>query len=266
MKKNIKNWSFVAKIMSSVGFSVTRDKSEYNTIHKKGKIESEINMKKKYRIITLICLIIVASNLTGCSSIFGKIPNRDEVLEKVSKQVGEDCELVDVETVKGLPRKQIYYFESLERDLKFTVTSTLENVYFESGYMKFFYAKKIKSGYIEAIFNYYKDDIIDKLSEIKNYEKDNEVIVLESEDDYADVVDKIYEADQIYSAERQYHDQKWMNINTVMGIYLDYKIDGKVYEANLITLNGNLSKKEILDKIYEEYEYAQKTRIERTDN
>ena len=57
-----------------------------------------------------------------------------------------------------------------------------------------------------------------------------------------------------------------MNINTVMGIYLDYKIDGKVYEANLITLNGNLSKKEILDKIYEEYEYAQKTRIERTDN
>ena len=132
--------------------------------------------------------------------------------------------------------------------------------------MKFFYAKKIKSGYIEAIFNYYKDDIIDKLSEIKNYEKDNEVIVLESEDDYADVVDKIYEADQIYSAERQYHDQDWMNSNPVMSIYLYYKIDGKVYRANLIKLNGNLSKKQILDKIYEEYEHAQKTRRERIDD
>ena len=242
MKKNIKNWSFVAKIMSSVGFSVTRDKSEYNTIHKKGKIESEINMKRKRRVIMLLCIMIVASNLTGCSSIFGKIPNRDEVLENVSKQVKEDCELVDVETVKGLPRKQIYYFESLERDLKFTVTSTLENVWFESGYMNFFYTKKIKSGYREAVLNYYKDDVIDKLSEIKNYEKDNEVIVLESEDDYADVADKIYEADQIYSAERQYHDQDWMDDNAAIRIYFCYKIDGKIYGANLIGINGNLSK------------------------
>ena len=252
--------------MSSVGFSVTREKDEYNTIHKKGKIESEINMKRKRRVIMILCIMIVASNLTGCSSILGKIPTREEVLEDISYEIGEDCELVDVETVKGLPRKQIYYFESLERDLKFTVTSTLENVYFESGYMKFFYAKKIKSGYIEAIFNYYKDDIIDKLSEIKNYEKDNEVIVLESEDDYADVVDKIYEADQIYSAERQYHDQDWMDSNPIMSIYLYYKIDGKVYRANLIKLNGNLSKKQILDKIYEEYEHAQKTRRERIDD
>ena len=252
--------------MSSVGFSVTREKDEYNTIDKKGKIESEINMKRKCRVIMLLCIIIVASNLTGCSSILGKIPTREEVLEDISYEIGEDCELVDVETVKGLPRKQIYYFESLERDLKFTVTSTLENVWFESGYMNFFYTKKIKSGYREAVLNYYKDDVIDKLSEIKNYEKDNEVIVLESEDDYADVADKIYEADQIYSAERQYHDQDWMDSNPVMSIYLYYKIDGKVYQANLIKLNGNLSKKEILDTIYEEYEYAQKTRRERIDN
>ena len=223
-------------------------------------------MKRKRRVIMLLCIMIVASNLTGCSSILGKIPTREEVLEDISYEIGEDCELVDVETVKGLPRKQIYYFESLERDLKFTVTSTLENVWFESGYMNFFYTKKIKSGYREAVLNYYKDDVIDKLSEIKNYEKDNEVIVLESEDDYADVADKIYEADQIYSAERQYHDQDWMDSNPVMSIYLYYKIDGKVYQANLIKLNGNLSKKEILDTIYEEYEYAQKTRIERTDN
>ena len=252
--------------MLSVGFLVTREKDEYNTIDKKGKIESEINMKRKRRVIMLLCIMIVASNLTGCSSILGKIPNRDEVFEKVSKQIGEDCELVDVETVKGLPRKQIYYFESLERDLKFTVTSTLENVYFESGYMNFFYTKSIESGYTEAVLNYYKDDVIDKLSEIKNYEKDNEVIVLESEDDYADVVDKIYEADQIYSAERQYHDQDWMDSNPVMSIYLYYKIDGKVYRANLIKLNGNLSKKQILDTIYEEYEHAQKTRRERINN
>ena len=223
-------------------------------------------MKRKRRVIMLLCIMIVASNLTGCSSIFGKIPTREDVLENISYEIGEDCELVDVETVKGLPRKQIYYFESLERDLKFTVTSTLENVYFESGYMNFFYTKKIKSGYREAVLNYYKDDVIDKLSEIKNYEKDNEVIVLESEDDYADVVDKIYEADQIYSAERQYHDQDWMDSNPVMSIYLYYKIDGKVYQANLIKLNGNLSKKEILDTIYEEYEYAQKTRRERINN
>ena len=223
-------------------------------------------MKRKRRVIMLLCIMIVASNLTGCSSIFGKIPTREDVLENISYEIGEDCELVDVETVKGLPRKQIYYFESLERDLKFTVTSTLENVYFESGYMNFFYTKKIKSGYKEAVLNYYKDDVIDKLSEIKNYEKDNKVIVLESEDDYADVADKIYEADQIYSAERQYHDQDWMNSNPVMSIYLYYKIDGKVYRANLIKLNGNLSKKEILDTIYEEYEYAQKTRRERINN
>ena len=223
-------------------------------------------MKRKRRVIMLLCIMIVASNLTGCSLILGKIPTREEVLEDISYEIGEDCELVDVETVKGLPRKQIYYFESLERDLKFTVTSTLENVYFESGYMNFFYTKKIKSGYREAVLNYYKDDVIDKLSEIKNYEKDNEVIVLESEDDYADVADKIYEADQIYSAERQYHDQDWMDSNPVMSIYLYYKIDGKVYRANLIKLNGNLSKKQILDKIYEEYEHAQKTRRERIDD
>ena len=223
-------------------------------------------MKRKRRVIMLLCIMIVASNLTGCSLILGKIPTREEVLEDISYEIGEDCELVDVETVKGLPRKQIYYFESLERDLKFTVTSTLENVYFESGYMNFFYTKKIKSGYREAVLNYYKDDVIDKLSEIKNYEKDNEVIVLESEDDYADVVDKIYEADQIYSAERQYHGQDWMDSNPVMSIYLYYKIDGKVYRANLIKLNGNLSKKQILDKIYEEYEHAQKTRRERIDD
>ena len=223
-------------------------------------------MKRKRRVIMLLCIMIVASNLTGCSLILGKIPTREEVLEDISYEIGEDCELVDVETVKGLPRKQIYYFESLERDLKFTVTSTLENVYFESGYMNFFYTKKIKSGYREAVLNYYKDDVIDKLSEIKNYEKDNEVIVLESEDDYADVADKIYEADQIYSAERQYHGQDWMDSNPVMSIYLYYKIDGKVYRANLIKLNGNLSKKQILDKIYEEYEHAQKTRRERIDD
>ena len=223
-------------------------------------------MKRKRRVIMLLCIMIVASNITGCSSILGKIPTREEVLEDISYEIGEDCELVDVETVKGLPRKQIYYFESLERDLKFTVTSTLENVWFESGYMNFFYTKKIKSGYREAVLNYYKDDVIDKLSEIKNYEKDKEVIVLESEDDYADVVDKIYEADQIYSAERQYHDQDWMDSNPIMSIYLYYKIDGKVYQANLIKLNGNLSKKKILDTIYEEYEYAQKTRRERIDN
>ena len=252
--------------MSSVGFSVTRDKSEYNTIHKKGKIESEINMKRKRRVIMLLCIMIVASNLTGCSSILGKIPTREEVLEDISYEIGEDCELVDVETVKGLPRKQIYYFESLERDLKFTVTSTLENVYFESGYMNFFYTKKIKSGYKEAIMNYYKDDIIDKLCEMENYNKEKNIILFESEDDYADVVDKIYEADQIYSAERQYHGQDWMDSNPVMSIYLYYKIDGKVYRANLIKLNGNLSKKQILDKIYEEYEHAQKTRRERIDD
>ena len=222
-------------------------------------------MKRKRRVIMLLCIMIVASNLTGCSSILGKIPTREEVLEDISYEIGEDCELVDVETVKGLPRKQIYYFESLERDLKFTVTSTLENVWFESGYMNFFYTKKIKSGYREAVLNYYKDDVIDKLSEIKNYEKDNEVIVLESEDDYADVADKIYEADQINSAERQYHDQDWMDSNPVMSIYLYYKIDGKIYGANLIGINGNLSKKEILDKIYDDYEFAKNSKIEMTD-
>ena len=251
--------------MSSVGFLVTRDKSEYNTIHKKGKIESEINMKRKRRVIMLLCIMIVASNLTGCSSILGKIPTREEVLEDISYEIGEDCELVDVETVKGLPRKQIYYFESLERDLKFTVTSTLENVYFESGYMNFFYTKKIKSGYREAVLNYYKDDINDKLCEIKNYNKKHRAIIFENEDEYKDAVDKIYEADQIYSAERQYHDQDWMDDNAAIRIYFCYKIDGKIYGANLIGINGNLSKKEILDKIYDDYEFAKNSIIEMTD-
>ena len=41
-------------------------------------------MKRKRRVIMLLCIMIVASNLTGCSSILGKIPNRDEVFEKVS--------------------------------------------------------------------------------------------------------------------------------------------------------------------------------------
>ena len=45
-----------------------------------------------------------------------------------------------------------------------------------------------------------------------------------------------------------------------------YKIDDKVYSGNVIILNGNRTKKDILDEIYEKYEYAQKTRTERSNN
>ena len=84
-------------------------------------------------------------------------------------------------------------------------------------------------------------------------------------DEDPDVADKIYEADQIYSAERQYHDQDWMDDNAAIRIYFCYKIDGKIYGANLIGINGNLSKKEILDKIYDDYEFAKNSIIEMTD-
>ena len=48
-------------------------------------------------------------------------------------------------------------------------------------------------------------------------------------------------------------------------VWVCYKIDGKIYGANLIGINGNLSKKEILDKIYDDYEFAKNSKIEMTD-
>ena len=253
--------------MSSVGFSVTREKDEYNTIDKKGKIESEINMKRKRRVIMLLCIMIVASNLTGCSSILGKIPSEEDVMEYMTAEVEtENYELVDSETIAGLPRKKIYYFESTDRDLKFTATSTLDKAWMLAGYSKIFYSKKIKSDYIDAVHALYKDDVINKLCEIEQYEKKNRAIVFESEAQFENIAEKIYEADQIYSAERKYNDQHWMNVNNITGIRLYYKIDDKVYSGNVIILNGNRTKKDILDEIYEKYEYAQKTRTERSNN
>lgn len=212
-------------------------------------------MKNK-RIYGLIILTL-GLLLIGCGDIDGDIPGKEEVLSFVENDVPEERYKLDhVDHVTDeLPKEDIYYFESKERDLEFTVVSTLKAVGMDAsiaGYDPYIYSQ-----YAECVHELYKEDIDDILEQLPA--NSNGKYCYYSYDEIDDVVDIILEADHVYSEESRYNSEEWMEENPVANVsvlltYTDEDGNEKFYGALYTELTGTLEYNELYDRFCRRHE------------
>lgn len=204
--------------------------------------------KIKKHCLMLACLLL----LTACGKIDDDIPGKSEVLAFTENIVPQERYKFDhVEHVSGaMPKEDIYYFESKDRDLEFTVVSTLKPVGIDATIAG--YDPCIYSEYAKCVHELYLDDIEDVLDELDHDSRGRYRYYSYAE--LEDIVDIIIEADEIYSAESKYNDEDWMEENPVdkVSIYLiSYDEDGDedFLGAQYVKLTGNLD----YDEVYERF-------------
>lgn len=212
-------------------------------------------MKNK-RIYGLIILAL-SLLLIGCGDIDGDIPGKEEVLSFVENDVPEERYKLDhVDHVTDeLPKADIYYFESKERNLEFTVVSTLRAVGMDAsiaGYDPYIYSQ-----YAACVHELYNEDIDDILEQLPT--NANGKYCYYSYDEIDDVVDIILEADHVYSRESRYNSEKWMEENPVASVsvylmYTDEHGNEKFYGALYTKLTGTLEYDALYDRFCSRHE------------
>lgn len=172
------------------------------------------NMKK-----TVITVLMVLSMfcLCSCQGKDGDLYTKKEVINKVKDKIAERHEFDHVESfMDEVPKREIYYFKSKERDLTFTVLSTLNEVWIDSP--TGLYQKYIRIDYDDAIRELYKDEIESILSPYKG----EKGLVYKSFDELKGISDALCKADDVYVRELQYNSEKWLEINPYATVSMNF--------------------------------------------
>lgn len=221
----------------------------------------KINRIKK-RLLLLMVMMSLSFVLVGCKSKYGSIPKEEEVLEEVSAVVEkENYELVNKEEIKGSPKKCIYYFKSLDRELEFTATSSLTHNSF-LGAQTTDYKDKISNNYAEAVKELYTDEIVEILKKSDLFNEKKFSFKIRDEEQYNEVLELLYSAEQIYSKESEYNSEKWMEENPVMFVELDFEIDGVYYFGSKYRIIGTTLKDDVVSEMEYCRDYAEQFRTE----
>lgn len=207
------------------------------------------------KIFTTIIICILALSFVGCGP-NGKLYKKSYVLRRVSNTVpSEKYKFVKKEPVPDASAStEIYYFESLERDLQFRAVNTRLPAFFESG----LYARNIQVKYTEDVHSLYENDLY-KTLENYGYSFKKKRFYIYSFDDLKRVADGIAKADDIYKNELNYNSAEWLYENPAMRCPITLKKENQsgkedIYEIGGIYINGTWENKMLYDYIC--YKYA----------
>lgn len=198
-------------------------------------------------IVSLICFLAV-----GCTDIDGDLMKEKEVLKAVKEQVpSERYKFIKVEHHDELrPKEDIYYFESKDRDMSFQAVSTLVPIGLDASTIG--YSKHVNPGYAEGVHNLYIGDMEKVLEVIPKNDKGQYCFTSYTE--LEKVLGIIAEADSIYTAEKKFNTEKWMEENPAKKVLLHFNYKDENGESKsrftfTISLNG-LNTYESLHDLY----------------
>ena len=207
------------------------------------------------RIFATILLCIFTLSLIGCGA-KGKLFNKSFVLKKVAETVpSEKYKFTGKEPVADANAStEIYYFQSLDRDLQFRAINTRVPAFFESG----LYAKSLQIKYADDVHKSYENDLNRTLKGY-GYSTDRIRFYIHSFNDLKRVAEGIAKADDIYKDELNYNSAQWLINNPAMRCLITMKKeneDGKEenHEVGGIYINGTWNYKMLYDYIC--YKYA----------
>lgn len=207
------------------------------------------------RLLTTILICLFALSLVGCGP-NGKLYKKSYVLKRVSNTVpSEKYKFARKESVPDASAStEIYYFESLERDLQFRAINTRLPAFFESG----LYTKNIQVKYADDVHSLYENDLY-QILENYGYSTERNRFYIYSFNDLKRVAEGITKADDIYKNELNYNSSEWLYNNPAMRCHITLKKEnqnGKEdnYEIGGIYINGTWNYKMLYDYIC--YKYA----------
>lgn len=211
-------------------------------------------MKNIKRISLTIALCIACLGITACTDIDGKLMKESDVLKEVKEQVpSERFKYIKVEHHDDLsPKEDIYYFESKDRDMSFQALSTLAPIGIDASVIG--YRQYLDVGYDDGVHSLYLDQIDSILNQITKDEKDNYCFTSYTE--LEKVIQIVAKADAVYSAEKKYNTEKWMEEHPVKNVRLYYRYKNEEGEDKSFSMLGiNLTGLESYEKMHDLYTY-----------
>ncbi|MBQ0042711.1 MAG: hypothetical protein KBS85_05255 [Lachnospiraceae bacterium] len=170
-------------------------------------------------VITIVFCAFLLVGLTACKDIDGDLADKRTVEKKVAEIVPEAYEYVSVQHITdSQPKKDVYTYRSLERDLIFEVVSTLAPIGIDASTIG--YEERINVNYADAVHNLYMDEAKKILSEIKTHNND---YYYESYEELEQIARIIVSIDDIYKQEEEYNTKEWMSKNPLMNIRFRYR-------------------------------------------
>ena len=144
--------------------------------------------------------------LTGCGA-QGRLYGKSKVLKYMEDNVPQEkYSLKSVEKVPNADAStEIYTFQSDERDLEFVAKNTRSSVFPEAAV----YGRAIISKYVEAVHEYYQDEI-EGILENSGLVIDGTRVYVESYEDLVGLVGCLEAADDVYKEELDYNSEEWL--------------------------------------------------------
>lgn len=162
--------------------------------------------------------------LCGCVHENSNPPSKAEVTAAVAKEVaGEKVTIDHVEHLNCIPKKDIYYFKSTERDFSFQVESYIRCSDIGIGSSgPYVYSKDISIHYWDALKEYYKADMDEILKDSTKYHTHYDY-VFHDYDELMDIYDKVTEAEKCFSNEANYHtDPNWYKDHVLTSVVIKW--------------------------------------------
>ena len=193
-----------------------------------------------------VMVFVAVTMLTGCGA-QGRLYGKSKVLEYMEDEVPQ--EKYSLKSVEQVPdadvSTEIYTFQSKERDLEFVAENTRSSVFVDSAV----YGRAIVSKYVEAVHEYYQDDIEDILKD-SDLAIDGKRIYVESYEDLASLVDYFAAADDVYKEELDYNSEDWLIDNP----YEKYSLfvarsDSINVNFGSLAINGTWDNDKLLDYV-----------------
>lgn len=206
-------------------------------------------------LLLLVAVLGVAGGC-GCATIDSKAPGKAEVLAHVNELCGERYELVSVETLEERPEKIEYTFRSRERELEFTATSYLSQMYFDATPLNY-YSREISCDYTEAVRALYRDEVQKALAECELYDGSSDsggsTLRVSEFDELSEAASVLARLHELYEQELDYNPPSFLEEYPLARIAL-YRAPEQV-RLGVYKVDGS----ESFDAIYEELagDYAQ---------
>lgn len=173
-------------------------------------------LMRNKRIHILLLSLLAVLMLSGCGP-QGKLYKKSHVIKVVKEEVPtEKYKLVSVEKVKDAPTTtELYTYQSKERDMTFNVLNTRRAVLSEAN----LYGKAVVVKYMEAIIQFYIDDILAAEATYPTpVERTN--VYLQSFEDLEKAAKMLAQIDDVYKKELQYNTAEWLQENPLQEYYL----------------------------------------------
>ncbi len=208
-------------------------------------------MKKSRKWIGLLIFsAITVCSISGCKGINDKPAKSSEVMKAVKEAVpSEKYEYLSVvNDEESRPKVDTYEFRSKERDLNFSVVSTLAPFGIDGGTLG--YSDSIRVYYADAVHELYKDRIDAVLGEL--VQNDRGRYTYSSFCELEKIVGTLVEADTIYREELAYNSKEWLLENPIRNVRFDYVWagdDGDEKHSQImgVDIDGDLDYKELYD-------------------